>query len=162
MIFGDRKVKYQGNMTNDEDLSWWLSMETVQSEPIPTEQNGDVRVVVGRSFYKEVFEVEKHVILEVYAPWCGHCKDLEPHYEAFAKKMKEDRRDLVVAKLDGSKNKIPFDGFTWTGFPTVFFLKPKSNTPEKVMARTEEALISFITKKKVPKSRRAAISNGEL
>jgi thiol-disulfide isomerase/thioredoxin len=34
-----------------------------------------------------VADPSKDVLLEVYAPWCGHCKKLEPVYAELAERF---------------------------------------------------------------------------
>lgn len=86
----------------------------LMSEEIPESNNEPIKVVVGKTFEQIVLQKDKHVLLEVYAPWCGHCKNFEPTYQEFAKKM-ADRKDLIVAKMDGTKNESPNENFTWSG-----------------------------------------------
>lgn len=47
---------------------------SIKSEPIPETQEGPVTVVVAHSYQELVVDNEKDVLLEFYAPWCGHCK----------------------------------------------------------------------------------------
>lgn len=47
---------------------------SIKSEPVPETQEGPVTVVVARSYKELILDNEKDVLLEFYAPWCGHCK----------------------------------------------------------------------------------------
>jgi len=57
-----------------------------------------VKTVVAANFDKVVKDASKDVLIEFYAPWCGHCKQLEPIYKDLAKKLKSET-NLVIAKV---------------------------------------------------------------
>merc|ERR1712151_54800 len=96
-----------------------------KTEPVPASNDDAVRIFVGSTLDSELFVSDKDVMLEVYAPWCGHCKKLEPEYQKLAKKIrKEDLSDLItLGKIDGTANDSPIDTVDWTGFPAIFFAK---------------------------------------
>merc|ERR1711998_357591 len=92
-----------------------------------------VKVIVGKNLEEECFHAEKDVMLEVYAPWCGHCKKLEPEYIKIGKKVqKEGIEDiLTIAKMDGTTNDSPNDDISWSGFPTMYYVKAGEEKPMK-------------------------------
>ena len=53
----------------------------IKSQPVPKRQTGPVKVVVAKNFDEIVRDPTKDVLIEMYAPWCGHCKKLEPVYK---------------------------------------------------------------------------------
>ena len=113
----------------------------------PKENNGDIFVVVGKTFQKEVIENDKDVMLVFYAPWCGHCKQLLPKYEEAAKKLKAKNPKIVLAKMDATENEI--ESVSITGFPTIKFYpgNKKSSKPIDFNGeRTTEGIIKFIQK----------------
>lgn len=57
-----------------------------------------------------------------YAPWCGHCKKLAPHWKELAKEMVGT--DVVIAKIDMTENTI---GFKVKGYPTIHFYAAGGN-----------------------------------
>ncbi|XP_050388560.1 protein disulfide-isomerase A4 [Patella vulgata] len=99
-----------------------LSSE-IRSQPIPKKQSGPVKVVVGKNFEEVVLDKTKDVLIEFYAPWCGHCKQLDPIYKKLAKQVK-DQKNLVIAKIDATANDSP-DNFKTEGFPTIYFATAK-------------------------------------
>ena len=42
-------------------------------------------------------------LIEFFAPWCGHCKSLEPTYEEFARVFNND--DVIIARIDCDANR---------------------------------------------------------
>jgi len=48
----------------------------------------------------------KDVLVEFYAPWCGHCKTLEPKYVELAK-LFAGNQNVVIAKMDSTANEVP-------------------------------------------------------
>ena len=122
----------------------------LKSEPVPEEPQADpVKVVVGKSLQEQVFHAERDAMLEIYAPWCGHCKKLEPEYIKIGKKaIKEGIDDiLLIAKMDGTTNDSPNDAITYTGFPTIYYVKAGSDTPIKYEdGRDAKAMWKWIKK----------------
>jgi thiol-disulfide isomerase/thioredoxin len=53
-----------------------------------------------------IFNSEKHVLLEAYAPWCGHCKKLEPIYKELAEKLAGEE-DIMIVKMEATANEHP-------------------------------------------------------
>mmetsp|Transcript_5886 Transcript_5886/g.11652 ORF Transcript_5886/g.11652 Transcript_5886/m.11652 type:complete len:467 (-) Transcript_5886:35-1435(-) len=88
----------------------------LKSEEIPASQDEDVVVLVGKSFDSIVNEPGKHVFVEFYAPWCGHCKKLAPIYDELAAAFKGND-DVVIAKMDSTANEV--EAVSVSGFPTL-------------------------------------------
>lgn len=88
--------------------------------PVPEDTAGDVIVLKGSSFNELVLDNSKDVLVEFYAPWCGHCKNLEPIYDELGAKFKDDA-DVVIAKMDATANEIDVAGVEVAGFPTLYF-----------------------------------------
>ena len=64
------------------------------------------QVVVGANFDEIVNDPSKDVLVEFYAPWCGHCKSLAPKYDELGEKLKDDP-NIVIAKIDATANDYP-------------------------------------------------------
>ncbi|CAJ1383756.1 unnamed protein product [Effrenium voratum] len=150
-----RKFLFEGDITADkvaqfvEDVDAGKVAPSFKSEPEPTSTGDDVKVVVASTLKKEVFTPDRDVLLEVYAPWCGHCKKLDPEYLKLAKKIrKEELGDLVtIAKIDGTANDSPVDEIDWSSFPTIFFIKAgQSNATVYDGERTAKGLWKYIRK----------------
>jgi len=115
-----------------------------KSAPVPKKQTGPVTVVVGSTFDKIVKDPTRDVLVEFYAPWCGHCKQLEPKYNQLAKELKSDK-NLVIAKVDATANDFPSE-YSVKGFPTIYFV-PAGGNKEPIAyegAREVEDLKKFI------------------
>jgi len=76
------------------------------------------------NFDSIVLDSQKDVLVEFYAPWCGHCKQLAPKYELLAKAyINED--DVAITKVDCDKNKDLCSKYDVKGFPTLKWFSKK-------------------------------------
>ncbi|KAF2760701.1 protein disulfide-isomerase [Pseudovirgaria hyperparasitica] len=117
---------------------------SIKSEPIPESQDGPVTVIVAHNYNDIVLDDKKDVLVEFYAPWCGHCKALAPKYEELAALYWNDHADqVVVAKVDATANDVPDE---IQGFPTIkLFPAGKKDSPiDYSGSRTIEDLATFI------------------
>ncbi|GAP83531.1 putative protein disulfide-isomerase [Rosellinia necatrix] len=128
-----------------EDFSAGKIEPSLKSEPIPETQEGPVTVVVGKNYEDVVLDDTKDVLIEFYAPWCGHCKALAPKYDELAALYvnSEFKDKVVIAKVDATANDVPDE---IRGFPTIK-LYPAGSKNEPVTysgSRTVEDLITFV------------------
>lgn len=141
-----RKFLLDGEVTIDnikafgEDFLVDKLKPFLKSDPIPESNDGDVKIVVGNNFDEIVLDESKDVLLEVYAPWCGHCQALEPTYNKLAKHLRSIE-SIVVAKMDGTTNEHP--RAKSDGFPTLLFYPAGKKSSDPITVDVDRTVVAF-------------------
>jgi len=130
---------------------------TLKSADPPADNDGPVKIVVGKTFNEIVMDPAKDVFVEFYAPWCGHCKNLAPKWDALGEEFKETP-SIVIAKVDATENDTPAD---IQGFPTIIYY-PANNKNGLVYRgeRTKEAFSSYVRENAATLGKKAAGGKG--
>ncbi|KAJ8557091.1 hypothetical protein K7X08_002716 [Anisodus acutangulus] len=111
-----------------------------KSDPVPETNDGDVKIVVGNNFDEIILDESKDVLLEIYAPWCGHCQSLEPIYNKLGKHLR-GIDSLVIAKMDGTTNEHP--RAKSDGFPTLLFFPAGNKSFDPITVDTDRTVVAF-------------------
>lgn len=122
----------------DKELEAFL-----KSHPIPEPNDEAVLTVVGKTFKNLILENEKEALVEFYAPWCGHCKNLAPELEKAAQTLASNP-NIIIAKVDSTGNEVA--GIEIQGYPTLkWWRKDKTQAPvEYTGGRNAEGIINWI------------------
>lgn len=105
--------------------------------------------LIPSNFDSVVFSSGKPALVEFFAPWCGHCKNLAPIYEELGTAFSHASSKVSIAKVDADENKSLGQKYGVQGFPTLkWFSGKKGDKGEDYEGgRDLESLSKFITEK---------------
>ncbi|RLN07859.1 protein disulfide isomerase-like 1-3 [Panicum miliaceum] len=104
--------------------------------------------------FSEVVAAHQFIVVEFYAPWCGHCKQLAP-YEKAASILSKHDPPVVLAKVDASdkKNKDLSGRYDVQGFPTIKILRNQGDTAQEYNGpRDADGIVEYLKKQVGPAS----------
>jgi len=117
---------------------------SVNCQEIPVEDNV---LVLSEENFQSAIDSNDLVLVEFYAPWCGHCKKLAPEYAEAATKLLDS--NVKLAKVDATENKDLAGKFGVKGYPTLKFFK-SGVAQEYTGGRTADTIVSWLQKKSGP------------
>jgi len=135
--------EYNGGRTADQIVSWINGKAGTKRK---VKMAPSVVTALTADTFSAVTNGDRGVMVEFYAPWCGHCKSLAPIYEDVAKVFAGDASSVVIAKVDATEEADIGESQKIEGFPTLkWFPKGASAVPVDYQgARTLEGLVDFV------------------
>ena len=80
-----------------------------------------MRTIVRDTFDDLVYNNDKFVIVNFYAPWCNFCKLLDPIWKQLGKGLNY-MEHLRIGKVDATENEI--SDLPVKSYPTIYLFKP--------------------------------------
>ncbi|CEM30929.1 unnamed protein product [Vitrella brassicaformis CCMP3155] len=123
------KWKLQGTITKAALLRFIADVSNgrikpfLKSEAVPDDNilvTSNVMTVVGRTFVSQVLDVPYDVFVKFEAPWCGHCRKMEPDFKRLARQLRHVR-DIRFARIDATRNEL--EGIEIEGYPSLILFK---------------------------------------
>lgn len=138
--------EYDGGRTA-EDIVNWVNAK-VGTRRVVKKAPEAVVTLTTETFDAVALNPDTNAVVEFYAPWCGHCKNLAPHYEKLAQAFAGEK-DVVVAKVDATEHGELADRYGVQGYPTLkFFGKgDKTADPTDFNGRELEEMVQLLNEK---------------
>ncbi|XP_030756232.1 protein disulfide-isomerase A6 homolog isoform X1 [Sitophilus oryzae] len=162
-IFGGNKNKpedYQGARTAEGIVNAALSAVKAKvknslglgssSGSSSDKGSDDVIELTDSNFDKLVLQSDDLWLVEFFAPWCGHCKNLAPHW---AKAAAELKGKVKLGALDATVNTVKSSQYGIQGYPTIKFFAPGSKSSSSAEdydgGRTSSDIVNWALEKLV-------------
>ena len=105
-------------------------------------------LVLTNQNFENALKTYPKLLVEFYAPWCDHCKELAPEFSKAAKALKS--KGIPLAKIDGSEFRDLADKYKVKGYPSIIYFIEGSPT-DYTGLRTSEGIISWLTERQKTK-----------
>ena len=98
--------------------------------------------------FMTTLESNPYILVEFYAPWCGHCKELAPKYERAADILLEHESPVVLAKLDATEPIFESIGqeLQVQGYPSLKFFRDGKFAVDHQGGQETEELVAWCEK----------------
>lgn len=97
------------------------------------------------------------LVVEFFAPWCGHCKQLAPEWEKAAVALKGDTSagvPITLAAVDATVDRDLGEKFDVQGFPTIKIFEQGADKPSEYEGpRKADGIVSYLKKRAGPASK---------
>lgn len=91
----------------------------------------------ANSFDKKVLQATQPVVVDVWAPWCGPCRAMEPEFETAAKNFSGQARFF---KLNADDNPDLVRQYNVMGIPTTLYFRHGKLIARKTGVQSAEAI----------------------
>lgn len=133
-------MAYQGYWRDESSLRSWV----FQNLP------STVVEMTHKKFYASVLPSVQPWIIDFYAPWCGHCRHFEPHFEQVSRKM---GTKVKAGKVNCDSEKSLCSNLGIDGYPTIRVYGGSANAQsqsiygEELNSQDSTYIISYLIQK---------------
>jgi protein disulfide-isomerase-like protein len=104
-------------------------------------------VVLTDASYDAAVKDNAIIMVEFFAPWCGHCKRLAPEFEKAATTLKEKGSKGVLASVDATVEKEAAGKNEIRGYPTLKVFENGVFLEKYSGKRTAEDIVEYMLEK---------------
>lgn len=106
-------------------------------------------LVLTESNFDDIVNSAEFIVVEFYAPWCGHCKHLAPEWAKAATTLKQDDPPVPLAKVDATVESSLGSRFGVNGYPTIKIFR-NGVASDYQGPRDANGIVSYVRKQAGP------------